>query len=354
MIRALLAAWPQDRSRFDELVAAIPRWGRLLDHAERHAVTGILSRPLLEPHGPLPLADRTRLEERSVAERLWQQQRVAALDQVLAVLAQAQVRTIALKGPVLSERLYGDPLVRLSNDLDLLVPAEELNRSIEVLAPMGYRLGTKASVQYYLRHHHHLVMDCPGWPTLELHFRLYAGFGVVLDAEEFLARSHPYRTDRGSQCHVLTPEDELLYLGIHAAGHGCERLAWLYDLKALLLQQRRLDWPSVFARARAWGVVAALAFALEMARRRIGVPANGWKHPAARYCQRSQIAEQVWALAESLPLASLRNLGDLACQAILCDRPARSVRLVGHHLGRVARRRLQRYLPNLTPVEWSG
>jgi hypothetical protein len=302
----------------------------------------------------MPAACVARLEERRHTERLWQRSRVAGLDAVLTVLADAQVPALALKGPVLSERLHGDPLNRLSNDVDILVSPGQLDCALHAVATLGYQLGADPTVRYNLQHHHHLVLDGPGRSPLELHFRLYAGFGVVLEAAEFLERSLPYQTARGSVCRVLAPEDELLYLGIHAAGHGCERLAWLYDIKTLLLRHPDLNWASIFARARAGGVVAALAFALDTTSCRIGVPSDRWNRFTARYRRRGQLAGQVLASTETLPCASLRNLGALVFQSALCDRPVRSIRHASHHLGRIARRRLRRYLPWLTPETWAG
>lgn len=69
---------------------------------------------------------------------------------------------------------------------------------------------------------------------------------------------------------VLQPEDELIYLAVHAARHRLERLGSLYDLR-LFLERHPLDWTRIGSRARSFGVAHAVALALWAAERRIGV-----------------------------------------------------------------------------------
>jgi hypothetical protein len=354
LLCALLAAWPENPERFAQFCAGVRDWNRVLDRAKCHGVIGILYRPLSALLAALPPRAHAVLEVREHAEKLWAGGLVDTLDTGLAVLAKADVPAIALKGPVLSERLYDDPAIRLSQDIDLLVAADHLPDSLEALASLGYQPGSDASINYHLRHHHHLLLCCPGRPNLELHFRLFSGFGIALAAKEFLARSLEYRTIRGSHCKVLAPEDELLYLAIHAANHGCERIAWLYDLKAFLLRYPNVDWSEVFARARTGNVAAALAFALETARQRLGIAHEGFDHFTASYRHRGQLARRFLAFADSLPAHALRKVGELVFQASLCAGGTLAFRHIVHYLTRIGRRRLQRYFPHWTPEDWSG
>src|SRR5271154_5731288 len=52
---------------------------------------------------------------------------------VMASLADASVPSVALKGPFLSEAIYGDPGRRVSNDIDLLVAEGQLLVAVEVV-----------------------------------------------------------------------------------------------------------------------------------------------------------------------------------------------------------------------------
>jgi len=56
----------------------------------------------------------------------------------VAMLADAGIRSAALKGPLLGEAVYGDSGRRPSSDVDLLVPPEQLRAAVEVLRGLGY------------------------------------------------------------------------------------------------------------------------------------------------------------------------------------------------------------------------
>lgn len=354
LLARLLAAWPAAPEEFQRLCHAVHDWRSLLDQAERHGVLGVLYAPLTEPATGLPLEARERARERRTVERLWAARLVAALGEALAALTAAGIDALALKGPVLSERLYDDSLARLSSDLDILVRIDDLERAQTALEELGYRTEEGPSARYQRRYHHHLTLTRPQGPTIELHFRVFSGFGITIPAEAAFAGAVRHRTREGVACLVLPPAEELLYLCLHAAGHNFERLAWLYDIKTLLAKHGQPDWPALFARARSYQVERAFSLALAVLCQRLGDVCPGLS-ATDRATPRRRAAAGLLSWLENQPLGSASDkLGAIVFQAFLCDRVTVSVGYLNHHLGRMARRRLQRYLPALVPAEWSG
>lgn len=350
----LLASWPDDPQRFQTLSQAIGDWPALLSQAQSHGVLQILASAWLDA-GVCPPGAKVQIEERQAFQRLWAGRIDETLNDVLGRLGGSGIPVVALKGPVLAERLYGDRQARFSLDVDLLVRAEDFQRAAAVLEALGYRAAAGPAARYHLRHHHHLTFHRPQRPTVELHFRAFTGFGTSLDGGEFLARAGSYQTGRAASCLVLAPEDEFLFLAVHAAGHGCQRWSWLYDLKSFLRRQPELDWQAICGRAEAAHLSAALAFTLDALRRRLGVPPGGpgqrdfvrrRRRPAA-----ARLAAWLEGRDENAPGA---RLGWLVFQALLCDEPRRSLWFLRHHLLRVGRRRLQRALPRVCPEDWGG
>jgi hypothetical protein len=93
---------------------------------------------------------------------------------VMAMLADAGIRSTALKGPLLGEAIYGDPGRRLSSDIDLLVAPEQLQAAVEVVRGLGYRAPTdyvQASGLPLL--HFVLVHERGELPPVELHWRIH-------------------------------------------------------------------------------------------------------------------------------------------------------------------------------------
>jgi hypothetical protein len=92
----------------------------------------------------------------------------------MAALADAGIRSAALKGPLLGEAIYGDPGRRLSSDIDLLVATEQLQAAVEVVQRLGYAAPTDYVQDSGLPLlHFTLVHERRELPPVELHWRVH-------------------------------------------------------------------------------------------------------------------------------------------------------------------------------------
>jgi hypothetical protein len=87
-----------------------------------------------------------------------------------------------------------------------------------------------------------------------------------VDVGQLLQRRVRVKTAHG-ELPALAPEDDAVYLALHATTHALVRLAWLYDLSVL-----NPDWLEAARRARAWKIDLAVAPAWERARDLLAVP----------------------------------------------------------------------------------
>jgi len=346
---ALAASMPGNPEALRAACGRVGDWEALAALAERDGLAGILWREMeragVAPPGPAA----QRLEEFVALQRLRQPRLEAALADSLGALASGAVPCALLKGPFLGERLYGEAALRPSVDLDVLVAAADLDRATDALGGAGWRVPGGPTPRWLRRHHHHLVLHRPGAPDLELHFRALVGFGGTLPSEDLLGRAAPSEF-RGKAVRLLAPEDEALYLAVHAAAHGLGRLLWLVDLKALLATHPGLDWDALVGRARACGLQRPAAFSFAAAAdlgAAVPPPARIlwlWRRRAAGRAARAALAlERPWSTAASLAL-----------NALLADGPLAASRFLGAQLVRVARRRAARALGRLVPEEWSA
>jgi len=93
---------------------------------------------------------------------------------ITAALAAAGIRSHPLKGPALSEAIYGDPGRRLSNDVDLLVPPDQLNAAVEVVRDLGYDPPADPADSTGLPQLHFAMVHGRGdLPPVELHWRIH-------------------------------------------------------------------------------------------------------------------------------------------------------------------------------------
>jgi len=351
-LEMLLSAIPDDSVHFRQLCNEVENWDDILHSALLHGVESLLHHHLIEIGFKLPPAIEDRVHRWQMIKDLWQTHAQSALDEALRVLDSASVRAVALKGPVLGERLYPDPRMRVSADLDLLVAFADLERATAALKTVGYGASKESQARFLRKYHYHTILrrSCP--PVIELHFRLSDGFGVEIAAEEFLTRARVYRTAQGAVAGILSPEDEMLYLSIHAAGHRFVRLSWLFDIKLLLRHYPDLDWTTTLARAHSLQVLAALLFTCETLHSRFGVKIPLNESMPQRI--RSRIANFLLAATARQPDPSRRSLlGKMAFTAVLCDRPGAALDFLQRQLLLIVRRRAHRHFPSLTPEEWA-
>jgi hypothetical protein len=314
-------------------------WSGLLREAARHGLVGELA-ARLPPDSQLPPGFRAELRQRLAQTAAASLRLGDVLAELVGVLGRAGVRIAALKGPVLAERVYAAPGFRPSTDLDLLVAERDLDGAARALAALGYEPDRTWIGGYQRRHHHHVTLHRAGGPGVELHFRALVAFGSVLPSEPLLARARPYRTSAGSETLVLSRDDEVLYLCLHAANHRFERLGWTNDLLLFLERHPDVDWEGVVRTARRHRMGPALAVAAARLRR-LGAPVPeavlGGLAP-----WRLRLVERVRAKAAGADTWPAVQRAALAYEALLCERPALAARFVLHHATWYVRRRVYR------------
>lgn len=329
----LLSVGANDDDGFVGRCHRVTDWGALFERAGKHGVEGALFDRLLQVGFALPPPVHAQAQMQRAFEQIEQGALYKALDAALVALHAAGVPSVALKGPVLAERIYPDPTQRISGDLDLLVAPGDLERATAALATTGYEAEAHGGVAGFRKHAHHIYLQRPRSPTIELHFRLSTSFGTTIPAAPFLERAQPYLTLRGPETRVLAPEDEFLFLAVHAAGHAFLVLSLLYDLKLYLQRRPDLDWEVITARARSCGVLTPLAFAVALLQDCLAVPvaAPAELTPGARGLRRAAAEALISAGMEAPSFSRSRRLAMVAFEALLAATPLAAARALWRH-----------------------
>ncbi len=199
----------------------------------------------------------------------------AEMSRVAGHLRAKGIRTLAYKGPLLADILYGDVAARQYNDLDFLVHSEDVPSARTELQHLGYRTPTKLSQRQereYLKSGYEYSFDSPaGANLLELHWQIQPRFYSVDIATEDLfdrAVSVPFN---GDVVETLSAEDLFIVLCVHAAKHAFARLSMLCDI-ARLAQSQRLDWNGIRERTSHCGHRRIMSVTFELARRLLQFP----------------------------------------------------------------------------------
>lgn len=208
---------------------------RLLELLDRLAVSPLLGTRLLDAvpdlQGPLRASITTRIEAAKPQGILLEHLTLA----VTARLAEAGIRALPLKGAVLARDLHGDPWLRSSTDIDLLVDATDLEAAVRHVEAQGWQ-------------HHpnpkdrgrppdlHEVLYRPRLPRVEVHWRLH--WLEDRFASDALARA---RLVDGSSRLRMAPEDEFASLLLFYARDGFSGLRLAADISAWWDQHGQSD-----------------------------------------------------------------------------------------------------------------
>lgn len=261
------------RLRF--LLAQKPDWRYLLWLASWHRVTRLLLLHLKhQPAGLVPATVLEQLSRQSTAQAPQSLFQLSELLRVLRLLADQGIAAVPFKGPAMSAALYGDPGLRESEDLDVLIQAGDFQAAKKLLLSQGFRpweslsLGQEAT---YLRYEcGYTFVHEQSQIAIDLHWdftRKY--FALPLDLDCMWQRMQTAEL-AGQTINQLAPEDLLLILCIHGAKHLWAGLNWICDVAELLRAAPQLDWQYLTTQAQRSGCQRLLGVGLHLAHKLLG------------------------------------------------------------------------------------
>lgn len=238
--------------------------------AKQHKVVGTAYSGLkkaglvLSPEG-MRLMSREALIGRSTRSLILQD------SQELAAAFKAQkIRMLVIKGPASSFQLYGDPLVREFNDLDVLADIHDLEKVLPLMVSLGYEPEPAAAPSptglgnsFVQKHFHHSNFKRPGRPYhVEIHGKTWQedkDFSPVL-IDAFFDRSVSLGDGTGWG-DTLSPADQALFIIAHGTQHVWCLLHWLLDLAVILNRQDDTLHRAIADHVRALGMSRKLKLA---------------------------------------------------------------------------------------------
>ncbi len=234
---------------------------RLLDRARRERLLGVLAAAVEGGDVDATPAARRRVREAHRDALLG----VLALDELLldavAALDDAGIDHRVLKGSALAHLAHPDPAGRLWADVDLLVPAAELDRAVAALAAVGARrLHPPLRPDHDRRFAKAVTLRTTGGAEIDLHRTLAAGpYGLVADPVVWFEAPASSFVLAGRSLPTLDVAGHLVHAAAHLAlGDTTPRLGNVRDL-VLLLGRDDLDPEEVRGRAARAGLTAPLA-----------------------------------------------------------------------------------------------
>jgi hypothetical protein len=238
-------------------------WDLVHERAEQESVAPLLY-SILRDSGILPGWYEKKLRKVYIRYGFHNARLLQQLQYVVRDFTEHGIPIIILKGAALAETVYSNIALRPMVDLDILIHRTNIERALQVLDQMGYKLvdpevhpGILAQYENELLLHKLGAVDI----ALELHWSL-------LDSPHYqqkLAMKWFWQTAETAQINdtrglVLGPEATLLHLSSHLMLHHYGRgLLWQHDVAEVLVRNRsRIDWEMVMNKAQNFDLVLPL------------------------------------------------------------------------------------------------
>ncbi|MCI1640076.1 MAG: nucleotidyltransferase family protein [Bacteroidales bacterium] len=176
----------------------------------------------------------------SMSEKVNQLETVRKFLDLTDSLREKDIFFVPLKGCILSNRIYGDPTIRFSHDIDIFVRLNELEKVVLLMKEKGFHISdnealtvTKETPKWFFSLLHHLVFyNKAQHLVVEIHWSLTENMAVSTGRSlQLLYENLTEITFAGRRFKVMNPEFELLFLLIHGSRHRWERLKWLIDIR---------------------------------------------------------------------------------------------------------------------------
>jgi hypothetical protein len=253
------------RAHFDPDAAPLLRsvlrreldWNRAIETAESHGLLPLLFRQIEDLCADsVPAAAVESLQRRYREHSLRMLLLTCELIKLLRLFHTEGIAAVPYKGPALSALLYGDHALRQSDDLDMMIPVQEIWRATELLESQGFRPCPpvkREQIAAYSRTECDIVFahDKPGL-LIDLHWALVPPYhGFSFQAAQLWDRLESMDL-LGEKIDQLSLESHLMALCLHGSKHLWARLGWVCDITALLHSGRPLDWERVLCRAQTW------------------------------------------------------------------------------------------------------
>jgi Uncharacterised nucleotidyltransferase len=185
------------------------------------------------------------------------------------------IRALPLKGPSLAVAVYRNLALRHFNDLDILIPREDMVKARELLIQQGYRPSLKLTAteesDYLQSHHDYKFIRAEDGLVIEIQWAITKRlFDFPVDFDDLWKRREKLSL-AGVELSSVALEDLLLLLCVHGTKHRWEQLKWICDIAELVdAYQPQINWDRLTICTREQGGQRMLFLGLYLAQDLLG------------------------------------------------------------------------------------
>ncbi len=224
--------------RLDAAMAGVADWAMVPPVLVRHGLLALAAIHLAPRRAAVPDAVWTTLETESRRARALALAGAGELGRIAGACAAARIPMLALKGPVLGWRAYGDIGARPFTDLDLLVPPAAAPHTLDLLRELGYaaeyRFTPRQDAWFRQADGDYPLVHAETGRMVELHARPLTRRFAGLPRFEVLWERRVTAPLGDREVFALGDDDAFLLQALHGGKHRWERLEWVAAVGELL------------------------------------------------------------------------------------------------------------------------
>lgn len=233
------------RADVRDLLSRPFNWERLITLSERHRLLPMLYSNIRAESVNHPIIIPAILKEKFIIQTQHVLQLATEGVRISNILNREGIPCILLKGPFLSQQIYGDDALRPSRDIDILILPDNIESVSGILEKEGYRrvypdfeLSKKQKIFYQKYKNQYAYRNPHSGCLIEIHWRLFSQKSLFPTSIEQVFAERQELNMAGSPIHVLAKKHCFEYLCLHGSLHQWFRLLWLRDIAQLLVNTR--------------------------------------------------------------------------------------------------------------------
>lgn len=226
-----------------------------------------------------PLEFRQRIQEAQRINTMRMIMMYRKIRPLLDYLTRSGLDYMVIKGPAVAYSVYPDAALRSFNDLDIVVRERDWAMMHQLLIGIGFKPEedlpqpppklVPQAVMYELKYWHAETKL-----LVEVHYDDILNAGLAArDVEGFWQRATMAQVD-DIPVKVMSLDDQLIHLCIHAHYHSYTRLNWLSDLAFIVRDHAaRIDWERILKTVQVEEAQVGVYYSLYFLERLLGVSA---------------------------------------------------------------------------------
>jgi hypothetical protein len=228
----------------EEKISQIKNWDNLITLSYSHGVFPLVYKILKKYDEKIPLDKLSFMKQTYMDVVKTNMLMTSELIKISKLLEENGIKSIAFKGPTLSQMAYGDVVSRQYVDLDVLVDENELLNAIKILKKNDYVLEDDFKLELLKNNRnifHDVTLRKNALVNIELHWRLFSDEYMTGIADLNIEENIKIFEYQNNKLKVFENEIQILYLSIHGAKHNWERIEWLVDI-VRFIENNAIDW----------------------------------------------------------------------------------------------------------------